>query len=112
MLTATDRPIESGATAPDLIDCASDLACNGAVEALLHHRQHAMAEVREVREIALAPEQLAAELLLELLDGPRQRRLRDVALLGRAREIEHARHRQEISDLVHFHALLPDAACG
>jgi hypothetical protein len=31
-----------------------------------------VAEIGEMREVALAPEELAAELLLELLDGARQ----------------------------------------
>ena len=44
----------------------------GAVEALLHHGQHAMAEIAEMREVALTAKQLAAEFLFELLDGARQ----------------------------------------
>jgi hypothetical protein len=55
-------------------------------------------------EIALASKQLAAQLFLELLDGTRQRRLRDVTLLGRAREVQQTGDGQEVSDLVHFHA--------
>ena len=42
------------------------------VEALLHHWQHAMAEIAQVRQVTLAAEQLSAELVLELLDGARQ----------------------------------------
>ena len=59
-----------------------------ALVALLHQRQHALAEIGQVRVLALAPQQLAAELILELLDGARQGGLGDVALLGRAREIQ------------------------
>lgn len=56
-----------------------------------------------MRMLALAPQQLACELFLELPDGSGQGGLRDVALFGRAREVERARDRQEIADLVHFH---------
>ena len=45
-------------------------------------------QVGRVREIALAPEQLAAKLLLELFDGARQRRLGDVTLLCGSGEIQ------------------------
>jgi hypothetical protein len=46
-----------------------------------------------VAQVALAPEELPAEFVLEQLDGARERWLRDVALLGGAREIERARER-------------------
>ena len=51
----------------------------------------------------LAKEQVAAELVFELLDGARQRRLRDIALIRRTREILRACDRQKVADLVHFH---------
>ena len=63
-----------------------------------------MAELGEMRQVALAAKQLSAQLFLELLDGPSKRRLRDVTFLGGAREIQQARHGQEVSDLVHLHA--------
>src|SRR5438477_137008 len=47
------------------------------------------------------------ELRVELLDRARQRRLRHVAFVGPAREIEHPRHREKISDLMHFHGSSP-----
>ena len=52
---------------------------------------------------ALAMKQRAAHLLLELLDGARQRRLRHVAALGGAREIQVLAQSEEITDLMHFH---------
>ena len=52
---------------------------------------------------AFAVEQRAAELMLELLDGAGQRRLADVALLRRAREIQRVGKRNEIAHLLHFH---------
>src|SRR3990172_8990965 len=69
-----------------------------------------MAEIGEVGQVAFAPEQLPTELLLELLDGARERRLGDVAFLSGTREIQDACHRQEISHLVHFHSKSPTAA--
>ena len=68
---------------------------------------HALAEIGQVRELALAAKQVAAELFLELLDGAGQRRLGDVAFLGGAREIQGARRGQEVADLVHFHGYRP-----
>jgi hypothetical protein len=52
---------------------------------------------------SLAPEELATELDFQVLDGTGQGRLRDVTLFGGAREIQGARNRQKVSDLVHFH---------
>jgi hypothetical protein len=48
-------------------------------EALPHQREHPLAELGQMGEPALAPQQLAAELDLEAPDGSGQRRLRDVA---------------------------------
>ena len=62
------------------------------------------AEIGQMRQLALAPQQQAAQLLLELLDRPGQRGLRDVALLGRAGEVQRVGDRQKIADLVHLHA--------
>ena len=56
---------------------------------------------------ALAVEQGAAELMLELLDGARQGRLADVALLRRPREIQRPGKRDEIAHLLHFHGAIP-----
>ncbi len=78
-----------------------------AVVALLEQGIHALAERRQHGARPLAPEQVAAKLAFQQLDRPRQRGLRDVALLRGAREIERARDRQEISDLVHFHSNVP-----
>ena len=56
---------------------------------------------------ALAAEQIAAKLAFELADGAGERRLGDVAFLGRAGEIERARHGEEVADLMHFHKDAP-----
>ncbi len=62
-----------------------------------------------MREVALAPEEVATQLFLELLDGARERRLRHVAFFRGPCEIQDARNSQEISDLMHFHRqILPD----
>ena len=62
------------------------------------------AEIGQVRQLALAAQQQAAELLLEKLDRAGQGRLRDVALLGGAGEIQRVRDRQKVADLMHLHA--------
>ncbi len=91
-----------------LLDGGSKRAgADGAVVALLQQRQHALAELGELSLRALAPEQIAAELALELADGAGERRLGDVAFLRGAREIEHPRHGEEIADLMHFHEDAP-----
>ena len=51
-----------------------------------------------------------AELLLEQLDGPRQRRLRNIAPLRRSGEIQFLGDREEVADLMHFHATAPRSA--
>jgi hypothetical protein len=55
----------------------------------------------------LAAEQEAAEFGFEEFDGARQRRLGNMAVLCRAREIALGADRQEISDLVHLHTTRP-----
>src|SRR5215470_5446846 len=62
------------------------------------------AKIREMRELALAAQQQPAELILELLDCARQGRLRHIAELCRPREVQRVRYRQEVADLMHFHA--------
>ena len=66
-----------------------------------------MAKISQVSVIALAVEELAAQLVLQVDDCPRQRRLRDVSPLGSAREIERVTHREKVANLVHFHKDLP-----
>ena len=64
---------------------ARRLASEPALADLLEVGLHHAAELGQVRVGALAMEQRAAELLLEQLDGPGERGLRDVAALGGAR---------------------------
>ena len=70
---------------------------------LLELRAHQTAEVGQMGEVALAPEQEPAELVLELLDRARQGRLGHVAVLGRAGEVQGLADREEVADLVHLH---------
>ena len=85
----------------------------GVLPDLLELRAHQAAEVGQVGEMALAPEQEPAELLLELLDRARQRRLGDVAVLGGAGEVQRLADREEVADLMHFHRRDPtEAWCG
>ena len=63
------------------------------------------------RDLALAAlEQPRAELLLELLDRHRQRRLADEALLRRAAEAALLRDRDEVAQLVQRHRLAAASA--
>ncbi len=74
---------------------------------MLQQRQHALAELGELGLRPLATEQVAAKLALELADGAGERGLGNVTFLGGAREIERPRHREEVADLMHFHADKP-----
>jgi hypothetical protein len=60
----------------------------GLLPDLLQLRAHQASEVDQMGQVPLGPEQKAAQLLLELLDGAGQDRLRDIASLGGAREID------------------------
>jgi hypothetical protein len=70
---------------------------------LLEQRVHALAEFGQLRRGALAAEQVAAELRLELLDRARQRGLGHVAVVSGAREVQQPSDGKEIPDLMHFH---------
>jgi hypothetical protein len=76
-------------------------------EDLFQMRFHQAAEIGEMSEVALPPQQKPAQFLLKLLDRSRQGGLRHIALLGGAREVERLRHRQKIADLVHLHSAAP-----
>ena len=62
-----------------------------------------VAKIREVRRFSLAVKKQPSKLFLEKLDGARQGRLRHIAPLGCAREIQLLGHREEITNLMHFH---------
>jgi hypothetical protein len=51
----------------------------------------------------LTPKKIAAQFAFQELYSTRQRRLRHVTLLCRAREVQRPRDSQEVSNLVHFH---------
>src|SRR5262249_22072564 len=55
----------------------------------------------------LPPKKLATEFELEHFYGARQRGLRHVALLRRAREVQFIGNRKKIADLVHLHGSAP-----
>ena len=95
--------ILSAPTSPLLKEEASCPRAARRLVALLEQRMHALAEFGQLRCRPFAPEQVAAEFGLELLDRPRQRRLRNVALVGGAREIQRPRDGEEVPDLMHFH---------
>src|SRR6516164_2602676 len=60
-----------------------------------------------MREMAFAVKKRAAQFSLQLLNCTRERGLRDVALFGRAREIQFLRDGKKITDLVHLHTGTP-----
>src|SRR5262249_33882118 len=70
---------------------------------LLEIRTHRLPELAQMRSRPLAMEQEAAELVLQELDGTRERRLRHVAFLGRAGEVQLLAQGEEIPNLMHFH---------
>ena len=74
---------------------------------LLEQRMHALAELGQLCGGPLAAKQVATEFGLQLFDGPRQRGLRDIALVGGAREVEHTRNREEVANLMHLHGRAP-----
>src|SRR5262249_33011615 len=73
----------------------------------LQHRKDFLAKVGELRQLALAVDQLATELLLELLHPLGQSGLRDVALLGCASEVECGRDGEKITNLMKLHVRGP-----
>src|SRR5215469_1236078 len=66
-------------------------------------RTHHLAQLSEMRQVSLAVKEWPTKLPFELQDRARERRLRHVALFRRAREVQLLSHREEITDLMHFH---------
>jgi hypothetical protein len=80
---------------------------------LLHRLQigeHHPAQLGEMGVSALAVEERSAQLVLQLLDRTRQRRLAYVALLGGSGEVQRPRQGDEIADLLHLHGGAPSPA--
>jgi hypothetical protein len=77
---------------------------------LLEIGLHHASELGQVGVRPLAVEERAAELALEELDRPRQRRLRDVATLGGAREVQFLGDGEEVAHLMHLHGFVPSCA--
>src|SRR5215469_12189445 len=82
----------------------------GGLVTLAQHGEHALAELRQVRQCAVASKQLATEFGFKGLDGTRQSRLCHVAALRCLGQIERLADRQEVSDMVHFHSTTPTVA--
>src|SRR6516225_3441712 len=70
---------------------------------LLEMRPDQSAEIGEMSQKVLAPQQQPAKLLFELSYGARQSRLRDIAGFCRTGEVQGLAEREEIADLVHLH---------
>ncbi len=79
----------------------------GGCECRLKVRQHHAPEFGQVGVRPLAPEERAPEFGFKLLHGTGEGRLRHPQFFSRAREVEVSGDRQEIADLMHFHAGLP-----
>src|SRR6266852_2221196 len=91
-----------GASLPALDRGGKRLGAKRAFVTLLQERMHALAEIGHLRVGPLPSKQVAAKLAFELLDRAGKRRLRDMALFCRSREIERLGNRQEVADLMHF----------
>src|SRR5258707_14046128 len=76
-------------------------ACNVTQPSLTRAFKQLEAELGQLRGRALAAKQIAAEFSLKLLDRPRQRRLGDIARVGSAGEVEHARDGEGGANLMH-----------
>src|SRR5438445_3730561 len=72
---------------------------------LLEERFYLLPELGEMRIGAFAMKQRAAQLVLQRLDGARERGLRDAAMLRRAREIQFLAQAEKIADLMQFHGV-------
>ena len=70
-------------------------------------RAHQLAEIGQMGEVALAAEQQAADLVLELLDGAAQGGLGDIAGFRRPREVQGLADRQKIPDVMQVHGAEP-----
>jgi hypothetical protein len=76
----------------------------GGLVTLAQHGEHALAELRQMRQCAFASKQLATEFAFKGLDGTRQSRLCHVAAFCGFGQIQRLADRQEVSDMVHFHS--------
>jgi len=68
--------------------------------ALSKCRKNSSSKLGDVGEAPLAAEKFATKLRLELLNGARERRLRDVTFLCGSSEVERLAHGQQVADLV------------
>ena len=66
-----------------------------------------LAEIGEMREMAFTVKKRAAKLSFQLLNGARERGLRDVALLAAREKFNSCCNGKKITDLMHFHGGTP-----
>ncbi len=66
-------------------------------------RLQQVSEVGQVGQVALAPQELAADFLFQLLNGPAQCRLGDIALAGGAGEVQRFANGKKIANVVNVH---------
>jgi hypothetical protein len=83
------------------------LCLDGRLEDSFQVGPNHLAEIGEMREMAFTVKERPTKLSLELLNRAGERRLRNVALFGRAREVQFLRNGEKITNLMHFHAGTP-----
>src|SRR6187200_144831 len=83
-----------------------------AAEDVVQVGPHHPPEFRQLNLRLVAAKQLTAEFELELLDGARQSRLRDMTAVCGAAEVERLADRQEIPDLRQLHRHIPSCRSG
>ena len=96
-------PSLSGTFLSRLISSDRRVALRAASYTVSKMRAHHLAQLSEMRQVSLAVKKWPTEFTFELLDRTRERRLRHVALFRRAREVQFLRHRDEVTNLMHFH---------
>ena len=75
------------------------------IDGALQHRQHELSEIRQLGQSAFPMNQVTSQFVLQLLQGLCERRLGDVALLGRASEVERLRQCEKVAYVLKLHVI-------
>lgn len=82
------------------------LSCTvGCIDGALQHWQHKLSEIRQLSQSAFAMNQVTSQFVLQFSQSLCERWLGDVALLGRASEIEGLGQREEVAYMLKLHVL-------
>ena len=109
---AFSRAVRNNSTASTLQTLRSPRLVPGGTSAILNGLQVGQHHPPELGQMGVAPfsmEKRPAKFVLELLDGAGQRGLGNVAFFRGTREIQRARNREKIPNLLHFHAKWPSS---